>query len=305
MDKTRSAGILMPVFSLPGEYGIGSFGKDAEEFIDIVAETGNRVWQVLPMGPTSYGDSPYQSFSSFAINPYYIDLEGLKEEGLLTEEELKEEKEAFLSSSEKIDYGLLYQRRYPLLRKAYERWKAAGGNPDTLLAERRKENLDYCLFMALKDSFEGSAWPDFPKEFRDKEESALKSFLEEHKDEVAYYAFMQWKAESQWKAIQDYAHERGVLIFGDLPIYCAMDSADVWGNRKIFDFSWEGRELKKEEPEESSEQEQEKQDIQFAEEKGYPGFVAGVPPDAFSATGQLWGNPLYGRAGKGQLQFLV
>jgi len=117
--------------------------------------------------------------------------------------------------------------------------------------------------------------------------------LEEHKDEVAYYAFMQWKAESQWKAIQDYAHERGVLIFGDLPIYCAMDSADVWGNRKIFDFSWEGRELKKEEPEESSEQEQEKQDIQFAEEKGYPGFVAGVPPDAFSATGQLWGNPLY------------
>ena len=103
MDKKRSAGILMPVFSLPGEYGIGSFGKDAEEFIDIVAETGNRVWQVLPMGPTSYGDSPYQSFSSFAINPYYIDLEGLKEEGLLTEEELREEKEAFLSSSEKID----------------------------------------------------------------------------------------------------------------------------------------------------------------------------------------------------------
>ena len=294
MDKKRSAGILMPVFSLPGEYGIGSFGKDAEEFIDIVAETGNRVWQVLPMGPTSYGDSPYQSFSSFAINPYFIDLEGLKEEGLLTEEELKEEKEAFLSSGEKIDYGLLYQRRYPLLKKAYERWKAAGGNPDTLIAGRRRENLDYCLFMALKDFFEGCAWPDFPKEFRDKEESALKSFLKEHKDEVAYYAFMQWKAEAQWKAVQDYAHERGVLIFGDLPIYCAMDSADVWGNRKIFDFSWEGRKLKKEEAEETPEKEQEKQDIlQSAEEKGYPGFVAGVPPDAFSATGQLWGNPLY------------
>ena len=110
---------------------------------------------------------------------------------------------------------------------------------------------------------------------------------------MAFYAFMQWKAESQWKAIQDYAHERGVLIFGDLPIYCAMDSADVWGNRKIFDFSWEGRKLKKEEPEETPEKEQEKQDIQSIEEKGYPGFVAGVPPDAFSATGQLWGNPLY------------
>ena len=275
MERKRSAGILMPVFSLPGKYGIGSFGKEAEEFIEIVAETGNRVWQVLPMGPTGFGDSPYQSFSSFAINPYFIDVESLKEEGLLTEEELREEQEAFSAYAERINYGLLYSRRYPLLRKAYDRWKAAGGNPDTLIAQRSKENLDYCLFMALKDTYDGLPWMDFPESLRNKEESAVKRFLEEEKDAVACYAFMQWKAELQWKALQSYAHEKGILILGDLPIYCAMDSADVWGNRKMFNFSWKGREA------------------DVAEEKGYPGFVAGVPPDAFSATGQLWGNPLY------------
>ena len=153
-ERERSAGVLMPVFSLPGEYGIGTFGKEAKQFIDFLKETGNSVWQVLPMGPTGYGDSPYQSFSSFAINPYFIDLETLEEEGFLTEEELHEEKLAFASSEEKIRYGLLYERRFPLLRKAYERWKAAGGNASLLLSKLQKETLDYCLFMALKDAFE-------------------------------------------------------------------------------------------------------------------------------------------------------
>ena len=141
-ERERSAGVLMPVFSLPGEYGIGTFGKEAKQFIDFLKETGNSVWQVLPMGPTGYGDSPYQSFSSFAINPYFIDLETLEEEGFLTEEELHEEKLAFASSEEKIRYGLLYERRFPLLRKAYERWKAAGGNASLLLSNLQKETLD-------------------------------------------------------------------------------------------------------------------------------------------------------------------
>ena len=266
-ERERSAGVLMPVFSLPGEYGIGTFGKEAKQFIDFLKETGNSVWQVLPMGPTGYGDSPYQSFSSFAINPYFIDLETLEEEGFLTEEELHEEKLAFASSEEKIRYGLLYERRFPLLRKAYERWKAAGGNASLLLSNLQKETLDYCLFMALKEEYASCPWQEFPEALRNKEASAVQTFLEEHREDVACYAFMQKKAEEQWRALRDYAKECGVQILGDLPIYCAMDSADVWGNRKMFDFS-EG-------------------------EKGYPGFIAGVPPDAFSETGQLWGNPLY------------
>ena len=125
--RKREAGILMPIFSLPGDYGIGSFGKEAREFVDLLSETGNRVWQVLPMGPTGFGDSPYQSFSTFAGNPYFIDLESLAKEGLLTEEDLNLEREAFISSREKIDYGLVYSRRFPLLRKAYENWKGTGG----------------------------------------------------------------------------------------------------------------------------------------------------------------------------------
>ena len=271
--RKREAGILMPIFSLPGDYGIGSFGKEAREFVDLLSETGNRVWQVLPMGPTGFGDSPYQSFSTFAGNPYFIDLESLAKEGLLTEEDLNLEREAFISSREKIDYGLVYSRRFPLLRKAYENWKGTGGKPEELLASCSRESFDYCLFMALKEKFLGKAWIDFPKAYRNKEDSAIESFIEENKDKIAYYAFMQWKYDQQWKALQDYAHEKGIRIFGDIPIYCAMDSADVWGNRKMFDFHSEGNKM--------------------AEEKGYPGFVAGVPPDAFSETGQLWGNPLY------------
>lgn len=272
-NRKREAGILMPVFSLPGDYGIGSFGKEAREFVDLLSETGNGIWQVLPMGPTGFRDSPYQSFSAFAGNPYFIDLEILEKEGLLSEADLALEREAFLSSEEKVDYGLVYERRYPLLRKAYENWKEMGGNPEELLAKCSRESFDYCLFMAIKEHFEGKAWVHFPKAYRDKEDSVIEGFIEDNKDKIAFYAFMQWKYDLQWKALQDYAHEKGIKIFGDIPIYCAMDSAEVWGNRAMFDFHSAGN--------------------QTAEEEGYPGFVAGVPPDAFSLTGQLWGNPLY------------
>ena len=279
-NRQREAGILMPIFSLAGEYGIGSFGKEARDFVDLLQETGNRIWQILPMGPTGFGDSPYQSFSTFAGNPYFIDLPTLKDEGLLTEEDLMVERESFSSCKDKIDYGLLYTRRFPTLRKAYENWKIKGGDVDSLLATRSKESFDYCLFMALKGKFDGRSWLEFPKEYRNKEASAIERFIEENKDEIAFYAFMQQQYEKQWKALQDYAHEREIRILGDIPIYCAMDSADVWGNRKMFDFSWKGRNIKEE-------------SARDMEAKGYPGFVAGVPPDAFSETGQLWGNPLY------------
>ena len=212
-ERERSAGVLMPVFSLPGEYGIGTFGKEAKQFIDFLKETGNSVWQVLPMGPTGYGDSPYQSFSSFAINPYFIDLEMLEEEGFLTEEELHEEKLAFASSEEKIHYGLLYERRFPLLRKAYERWKAAGGNVSLLLSNLQKETLDYCLFMALKEAYASCSWQEFPEALRNKEASAVQTFLEEHREDVACYAFMQKKAEEQWCALRRNAGCRFSGIF--------------------------------------------------------------------------------------------
>lgn len=261
--KKREAGVLLPLFSLPGEEGIGTMGKEARAFIDFLAETGNRVWQILPMGPTGYGDSPYQSFSAFAGNPYFIDLESLKEEGLLEEADL--EKERFKESKEKISYGLLYELKHKILRKAYENWLSKGGNLSVLLEGRSKENFDYCLFMALKDFFNGIPWLSFEKPYRDKDQATIEKFLEEHKQEVGYYAFLQMQYDKQWQALLAYAHEKDILIFGDIPIYCAMDSADAWGNRGLFQF----------------------------DETGYPSSVAGVPPDAFSETGQLWGNPLY------------
>ena len=245
-NRQREAGILMPIFSLAGEYGIGSFGKEARDFVDLLQETGNRIWQILPMGPTGFGDSPYQSFSTFAGNPYFIDLPTLKGEGLLTEEDLIVERESFSSCKDKIDYGLLYTRRFPTLRKAYENWKIQGGDVDSLLLTRSKENFDYCIFMALKGKFDGRSWLEFPEEYRNKEASSIERFIEENKDEIAFYAFMQQQYEKQWKALQDYAHEREIRILGDIPIYCAMDSADVWGNRKMFDFSWKGRNIEEE-----------------------------------------------------------
>lgn len=260
----RQAGMLLPVFSLPGKYGIGTLGKSAMDFVDILADTGNRIWQMLPMGPTGFGDSPYQSFSAFAENPYFLDLEELIEDGLLEEEDLEELD--FGDDSDRIDYGKIYVAKFSALRLAFKNWKKIDGNSiDELIAGTRRETLEYCEFMAIKNSLKGASWNVWPEELRDRDEEALEKFRKKNRDEIAFYAFIQFKLDEQWKKLKEYAGKRGILLMGDIPIYCAPDSADAWAERELFQF----------------------------DEEGNPKSVAGVPPDAFSATGQLWGNPLY------------
>lgn len=260
----RTQGILLPLFSLPSPYGIGTLGKEAYEFIDFLKESGQSVWQLLPMGPTSYGDSPYQSFSTFAGNPYFIDLRMLIDESLLT----KEEADAADLGTEagRIDYGKLYFNRFPLLRTAYERGKEAYKEK---IKTFRKENAwaeGYALFMSLKETFEGLplvSWPD--EELKKHKEDAVKTYAESHEDDINFWLFLQVLFFEEWDQLRAYAHENSIRILGDLPIYVAMDSADVWTEPENF----------------------------LLDEDLLPKAVAGVPPDAFSDEGQLWGNPLY------------
>ena len=209
----RESGILMPVSSLPGPYGIGCFGKAALEFVDFLAEAGQTIWQILPLSPTGYGDSPYQSCSAFAGNPYFIDLDALKAEGLLTAAQLKAEE--WGENPLEVDYGTLYTSRYKVLRTAYQM----------------------------------KSWTDWPREYRMRDAGALARFRAAHEEEIGFWKFLQYKFSTQWKAVKDYANAKGVKILGDIPIYVSADSVDAW--------------------------------------------VAGCPPDYFSADGQLWGNPLY------------
>ena len=260
----RGAGILLPVSSLPSPYGIGALGKAAFAFIDFLKEAGQKYWQVLPVGPTSFGDSPYQSFSAFAGNPYFIDLDTLREEGLLEQAEI----DAFDwgDAPDDVDYAKLYQSRFQVLRSAFQR----SGHRDTqeyrAFCEAQALWLeDYALYMALKDSFEGHEWLRWPEKIRlrDAEEVELWSgLLEEERD---FWKFCQYKFFEQWDRIRTYAKQNGVQIIGDIPIYVALDSADVWVHGELFQL----------------------------DEQRRPTCVAGVPPDAFSETGQLWGNPLY------------
>ncbi len=259
----KRAGMLLPVFSLPGKYGIGTLGKEAFRFIDLLSETGNSVWQVLPMGPTGFGDSPYQSFSAFAGNPYFVDLETLTEEKLLTEADC-----AGADSGEdecRIDYEKIYNSRRALLFKAYENWLLLGNNASDLVKKLRPETLEYCVFMAIKTEEKGASWNVWPEELRDCGKTAVAAFRASHEKEIGFHAFVQMKFEEQWAAVRSYAAEKGIQILGDIPIYCAPDSADAWAHRELFQF----------------------------DALAHPKSVAGVPPDAFSATGQLWGNPLY------------
>ena len=261
----KKAGILMPVFSLPGKYGIGTLGEEAYRFIDLLCETGNKIWQILPMGPTGFGDSPYQAFSAFAGNPYFVDLDLLVEEGLLSAEELADPEEFDFGDDEKIDYGKLYCSKNKALKLAFTHFKEQGGDVEALYAELRPETIEYCVFMAIKDSLSGASWDVWPEELRDCDPKAVAAFRAEHADEVAFYAFVQYEFNKQWAALRAYAAARGIEILGDIPIYCAPDSADAWAHRELFQYT----------------------------KDGHPSKVAGVPPDAFSATGQLWGNPLY------------
>lgn len=258
----RTCGVLLPITSLPSKYGIGCFSREAYEFVDKLKAAGQKNWQILPLGPTGYGDSPYQSFSTFAGNPYYIDLEQLIEEGLLTEEEC--EACDFGDNDRYVDYEKIYFGRFPILRKAFERFM-----PDEEFAGFCEEHAywleDYSLYMAVKDANGGKSWIEWEEGLRNRQPEALEQAREELKDDVAFYRFQQYEFMKQWTALKSYANDQGIRIIGDIPIYVAFDGADTWANPEMFQFT----------------------------EENLPSAVAGCPPDAFSATGQLWGNPLY------------
>lgn len=260
----RESGILLSVASLPSRYGIGCFSKEAYEFVDQLKAAGQSYWQILPLGPTSYGDSPYQSFSTFAGNPYYISLENLIDEGLLTREEC--EAADLGDDAGLVDYEKLYENRFPLLRKAYER-SGAGNDPEFL--RFKAENAwwldDYALYMAVKARFDQAAWTQWAKDIRLRWQNALDYYRRELYFDIEFHQYLQYLFMSQWNRLKAYANSRGIRIVGDIPIYVALDSADAWASPELFQL----------------------------DENNAPQAVAGCPPDGFSATGQLWGNPLY------------
>ncbi len=260
----RKSGILLPVSSIPSRYGIGTFSKQAYEFVDFLEKAGQKYWQILPLGPTGYGDSPYQSFSTFAGNPYYIDLEELIGKGWITGEEC--DACDFGTDAEYVDYEKIYLSRFKILKKAYERSNIAS---DEAFLKFREENAfwleDYALYMAVKNSFDSVSWIEWEEDIRLRKKEAMVSYKEKYAQEVEFYEFQQFLFASQWFALKEYANGKGIEIIGDIPIYVAFDSADTWANPELFQL----------------------------DEDCIPVGVAGCPPDSFSATGQLWGNPLY------------
>lgn len=260
--ETRAAGVLLPVSSLPSRYGIGSFGKEAYDWVDFLRMAGQTYWQVLPLGPTSFGDSPYQSFSAFAGNPYFIDLDLLCEEKLLKKEEC--EAVRWAQSPAKVDYGTLFAHRALLLRKAFSRF----GQKKELEAFRAENAAwieDYGLYMAVKEKMRLRPWPEWDEDIRLRKPEALERWRTRQAREVDYHVFVQYLFFKQWSALKEYANAGGVYIIGDIPIYVAMDSADAWAHSDLF----------------------------LLDKDKVPVDVAGCPPDGFSADGQLWGNPLY------------
>ena len=260
----RRSGILMPVASLPSAYGIGCFSREAYAFVDRLQEAGQSCWQILPLGPTSYGDSPYQSFSTFAGNPYFIDPQELVEMGYIKKSRCKSFD--FGDDEENIDYAKIYESRFLLLREAWENSDVEGTEEFRgFVSENACWLEDYCLYMAVKDSFDGASWIEWDEDIRLRRPEALEAYREKFAGEIAFYRFQQYLFDRQWKKLKAYANGHGVQIIGDIPIYVAFGRADAWANPRLFQFDWECR----------------------------PVAVAGCPPDAFSATGQLWGNPLY------------
>ena len=264
----RSSGILFHPTSLPGKYGIGTLGKEAYAFIDFLKKSKQKLWQIFPLGPTGYGDSPYQSFSSFAGNPYLIDFDLLIEAHLLSEEDLRDI--FFGDNEEHIDYGAIYNQKYPLLRKAYENFKSSDNNEmKGSLENFKRENSswlnDYSLYISLKNHFNGLPWNEWAQDIKNREDGAMHHYRNELADDIEYHNFIQFLFFKQWGDVKRYANENGIKIIGDIPIFVAADSSDAWANPEIFLFDKERKPVK----------------------------VAGVPPDYFSATGQLWGNPLY------------
>ena len=260
----RTAGILMPISSLPGKYGIGCFNLKAYEFVDFLRDAGQKYWQILPIHPTSYGDSPYQSFSTFAGNPYFIDLEALIAEGVLSQSEC--DSVFFGDGEDDIHYAALYDGRKILLTMAYERSRISE-DPEyqKYVADNRWWLDDYALFMALKDFFDGKCWYEWPEDIRLRYDYAMDYYRRELYFDIEYQMYLQFKFFQQYGWLKNYANSQGVKIIGDIPIYVAMDSADTWSHPELFQL----------------------------DERNMPTAVAGCPPDGFSATGQLWGNPLY------------
>lgn len=259
----HKSGILMPVSSLPSEYGIGSFGKAAYEFIDFLKEASVKCWQVLPLNPTSYGDSPYQSPAAVAGNPYFIDLDVLADKGLLTDEELTLQKH----DTPRIDYGWIFCNRYTALRAAYARFLEGGLDASdeyrAFLAANESWLPDYSLFMALKVNYNYCSWTSWAEEHRDVERA--REARDAFAAECGFWDWVQFEFDTEWQQLVAYAHEKGIMVIGDMPIYVAHDSMDVWRATEQF----------------------------LLDEDFNPTVVAGCPPDGFSPDGQLWGNPIY------------
>ena len=266
MKFNRSAGILLHPTSLTGPYGIGDLGPTAFEWLDWLAESGCKLWQVLPLGPTSYGDSPYQCFSAFAGNPYMISPDILLEQGLLKQEDLADMP---AWDDQRVDFGRLYLWKPALLERAFQHFSSATGPVkaefDSFCAENAGWLDDYALFMAIKETYDGGAWDLWPKALRLRETTAIQEARRTLAGLVVRFSFYQFLFFRQWKNVLEYAHEKGVQIIGDIPIFVAFDSSDVWAHPDLF----------------------------YLDKDGNPTVVAGVPPDYFSPTGQLWGNPLY------------
>ena len=299
----RNAGILMPVSSLPSPYGIGTFGKDAYDFVTFVKECNHKYWQVLPLGPTTYGDSPYQSYSAFAGNPYFVDLDMLIEAGFLLKSEVISRdwgdgivpvnvseddavngrfgtyRDGNIGDERYVSYEKIYNNRFDILRIAYNRFKAVCAESKKTLAKGLplykqfdnfvKDNADwledYTLFMALKSHFNNVSWGEWETDIKFRKPEAMSRYEEQLSDDIGYWKFIQFEFYLQWNALKQYANSNGIEIIGDIPIYMGYDSVDVWANQGEFQL----------------------------DENLTPIKVAGVPPDAFSDAGQKWGNPLY------------
>ena len=264
----RYSGILVHPTSFPSPYGIGDFGKGAYDFIDFLEASGQHLWQILPLNPiTSYGNSPYQGFSVFAGEPLLLSPQLLKEQGLLAVEDLRVIPDF---DPVRVDYEAVRAYKYPLYRKAYQNFLEGGGTAlqevyDDFCARNEDWLSDYCLYMAIKDEQEGLPWTKWPEALRNLSEKDRAFWTQKLEKEIGYYAFLQFCFRFQWASLKEYANDRGIAIIGDIPIFVSPDGADVWANRELFQ----------------------------VDTKGYPSVVAGVPPDYFSATGQMWGNPLY------------
>ncbi|MEZ7550179.1 4-alpha-glucanotransferase [Streptococcus sp. 20925_1_22] len=264
--KKRQSGVLMHISSLPGKYGIGSFGQSAYDFVDFLVRTKQRYWQILPLGTTSYGDSPYQSFSAFAGNTYFIDFDVLIEEGLLNEADVKGAD--FGDDPRKVDYAKIFDARRPIMEKAVARFLKADDLSDyESFVEQNAAWLEvFAEYMAIKEHFDNLAWTEWPDEaIRRREAASLASYREKLADKLTYHRVTQYLFFKQWLRLKAYANEHHIEIVGDMPIYVAADSADVWAQPHFFK----------------------------TDAVGKPTCVAGCPPDEFSETGQLWGNPIY------------